>query len=37
MNTLSPRPPAGAPSTRARVIAICDVVAEVNHLVPYSR
>ena len=36
-NTLNPDPPAGAPSMRARVMATCDVVAEVNHLDPYSR
>ena len=36
-NSASPRRPAGAPSVRASVSAICDVVADVNHFVPYSR
>jgi hypothetical protein len=36
-NSARPRLPAGLPSGRPRVSAISAVVAEVNHLVPYSR
>src|SRR6185312_3918331 len=32
-----PRLPLSAPSGRASVSAACDVVADVNHFVPYNR